>query len=269
PHPPTVATTTGATADHLPQHASSGHLPRAPSSVPAQWAAAAFLPQRASAGPSPTRLRRPLPNAQSPPSSPSAPPPAPPLVRRSRPLPSAGAPYSQRPATQACRIPSDLQPRRTTSPATPSPSAPHPRCLRSPPATVAPPVRRDQHCPRLYNTSPLPSHLRDGMLHLASTAPRACSTWLPQRHRQTSLDAVVRTAAPPSRNAPPATIRRRAVLQVCPVDASSSCLVPAKRTAVSLLPHPSRYGTHTSSSSDVATSTAPPLSSLVSQKGAS
>ncbi|XP_037444226.1 uncharacterized protein LOC119312594 [Triticum dicoccoides] len=80
----------------------------------------------------------------------------------------------------------------------------------------------------------------DGMLHLASTAPRACSTWLPQRHRQTSLDAVVRTAAPPSRNAPPATIRRRAVLQVCPVDASSSCLVPAKRTAVSLLPHPSR-----------------------------
>ena len=81
---------------------------------------------------------------------------------------------------------------------------------------------------------------RDGMLHLASNAPWACSTWLPQHHRQTSPDAIVRTATPPSRNAPPATIRRRTVLQVRPVDASSSCLLFAKRTTVSLLPHPSR-----------------------------
>ncbi|XP_037486115.1 uncharacterized protein LOC119364713 isoform X3 [Triticum dicoccoides] len=79
----------------------------------------------------------------------------------------------------------------------------------------------------------------DGMLHLASNAPWACSTWLPQHHRQTSPDAIVRTATPPSRNAPPATIRRRTVLQVRPVDASSSCLLFAKRTTVSLLPHPS------------------------------
>ncbi|XP_044369463.1 uncharacterized protein [Triticum aestivum] len=74
------------------------------------------------------------------------------------------------------------------------------------------------------------------MLPLASTALRACSTCLPQRHRQTSLDAVVRTAAPPSRNAPPATIQRRVVLQTRPVDAPSSCLLHAKRQTVSLLP---------------------------------